>query len=382
MGCFLALTLLVLSICLFTYRAIRLENLKHELIAAIKANNTPLALKLLDAGADPNATDNNPDDDEEKPSLMDSIGKYIDGVIHPREKMEPVRYPSALLVAVTMQGPKTGGFMGNLTIYPQDPTLVKALLEHGANVDFQDRDGITPLMAATGNLCPKNVRVLLEHGANPNRKDGSGGTALRYADAECAKLLIQNGADIHAIDDNGQTPLCALCMLGLDESAQMLIRQGADVNVKDKNGNTPLILASRKCRLDTVKMLLEHGADIQAKRNRGGNALYVAAGAGRSDLVTLYLDRGLDINIKTTTGSTPLMIAAQESQVDVVKTLLRRGADVNVRRTSGDTALSLAKQSKNAAQIQVVQMLQAAGAKEATTLSPGKLEGPGVSMGR
>jgi len=321
------MALLLVCAGFFTYRAIRSENLKHELIAAIKANDTPLALKLLDEGADPNATDDNPDD-EQKPSWMGTRQSLIKRVFPTGRQKMADRNPSALLVAVNMQDPTSNGI-------PEDTTLVQALLEHGAAIDCQDKFGNTPLIRAASQICPKTVRILLENGADPNHKDISGGTAIRITDEEIAKLLIQHGADPNALDRDGYTPLCWNCMLGEElgggEMAQTLIRSGVDVNVRDASGKTPLMYASRECSMGTIKMLLDHGADVHVKDSTGTDALLIAAAAGRSDLVTLYLDRGMEGELKTPYGSKVLAAAASLNHRDVVKILLQRGADFNAR---------------------------------------------------
>ncbi len=58
---------------------------------------------------------------------------------------------------------------------------VRALMEHRAKVDPQDKDGGAPLhyAARMGNLA--TVHALIENGANLNRKDNEGRTPLMYA---------------------------------------------------------------------------------------------------------------------------------------------------------------------------------------------------------
>jgi ankyrin repeat protein len=52
------------------------------------------------------------------------------------------------------------------------------LLEHGANVGAVDNEGRTPLHAAAEGGKVKVVRVLLEHGANVDAVDNEGRTSL------------------------------------------------------------------------------------------------------------------------------------------------------------------------------------------------------------
>src|SRR5688500_2367492 len=58
--------------------------------------------------------------------------------------------------------------------------VVEMLLEYGADVNGIDQDGRTALHRAA-KLHPKTVRVLLERGANPNVVDSQGFTPLTWA---------------------------------------------------------------------------------------------------------------------------------------------------------------------------------------------------------
>ena len=64
----------------------------------------------------------------------------------------------------------------------------------GANVNAQNKLGLTPLMQAASNNRPELVRYLLGHGADSAVQDSRGRTALDFAKVyppreECIKLL-------------------------------------------------------------------------------------------------------------------------------------------------------------------------------------------------
>ena len=71
--------------------------------------------------------------------------------------------------------------------------VIKALIEHGANVNAKGFNEYTPLMIATINDNINVVQILLEAGANVNIARADGWTALRYAIAneynDIARLL-------------------------------------------------------------------------------------------------------------------------------------------------------------------------------------------------
>jgi ankyrin repeat protein len=89
--------------------------------------------------------------------------------------------------------------------------LISLLLDNGAEVNTQDRDGRTPLMEASIREGPKIVGVLLANGALPNVQDRIGRTALMSAadanQTEVIKLLVKHGADLNVRDSKGQTAL-------------------------------------------------------------------------------------------------------------------------------------------------------------------------------
>ncbi len=79
--------------------------------------------------------------------------------------------------------------------------LVKLLLKHGARIDEEGTNGITPLRLACYMDNSKMVEFLLQNNANPNYKSKkSGRTNLGVAVArnyeDIVKLLISNGADV------------------------------------------------------------------------------------------------------------------------------------------------------------------------------------------
>ena len=74
-----------------------------------------------------------------------------------------------------------------------------------------------------------------------NIKDSLGRTPLHYAaftgTVEIAKLLVEKGANINAVDKSKQwTPLFFAYFMGRAEMAEYLLENGADDTVKDKSG--------------------------------------------------------------------------------------------------------------------------------------------------
>jgi ankyrin repeat protein len=79
----------------------------------------------------------------------------------------------------------------------QDGSVLRLLLEHGADINARCQIGRTPLHVATYNGALGVVRVLLEHGADVEAKNNDGQTASQVAIEEghdqVVKLLREHG---------------------------------------------------------------------------------------------------------------------------------------------------------------------------------------------
>ena len=121
--------------------------------------------------------------------------------------------------------------------------------------------------------------------------------AAQHGNMGLAELLAAKGASPTATNDDGETPLHVAgatwtCGTGRTVSvesvggvkirtmafkelksddclgvAKLLLENGADVNARDENGNTPLKIAINSGKEDMIEFLLAHGADANAPDN-------------------------------------------------------------------------------------------------------------------
>ena len=246
---------------------------------------------------------------------------------------------------------------------PEYTAIVKLLLQHGADI-HADQDAA--VFGAVREAPPEVVRLLLEKGAPVNARDydSYGDTVLMEAagggSVETVKMLLTAGADIKAINKNGQTALMKAVTLDHRYSPsvrlpmiEVLLKVGSDINAKDKKGLTPLHHSVVQymseaggvlSHPEVVKFLLDHGADVQAKDELGNTALITTVGVwqGPIEIVRLLLAKGIDVNAQNEKGTTALMIAADKGKRDVVDILLEKGADLNISDADGGTALDYA----------------------------------------
>jgi ankyrin repeat protein len=245
------------------------------LLVATVRGHVPLALFLLEQGADPNVID---------------------------AGFAPLHWASA-----TWEGGISNavyGFTDAMSGIPNRKAkleLVKALLSRGANPNlrmtkrppgfsglgggYEDAPGATPFLLASGSADLEMMRLLLAAGADPtlvtdtkttpvmaasglNRGIGESPTTEAEA-LEAVRFLMQLGADARGGTTNGENALFGAAYRGWNTLLALLIEKGADVNAISKAGVTPWLAASGYGdRLGGVlynkegaDLLLAHGAD-------------------------------------------------------------------------------------------------------------------------
>ncbi|KAK7849916.1 26s proteasome non-atpase regulatory subunit 10 [Quercus suber] len=142
--------------------------------------------------------------------------------------------------------------------HPEVVKVLSAIDESASVINSADEEGWAPLHSAAsiGNLEIVELYDIhcLQVGCTPLHRAASTGNS------ELCELLIEEGAEIDAVDKAGQTPLMNAVICYNKEVALLLIRHGADVDVEDKEGYTVLGRASADFRpilIDAAKAMLE-----------------------------------------------------------------------------------------------------------------------------
>ena len=79
-------------------------------------------------------------------------------------------------------------------------------------------------------------------------------------------VLAERGADIHARNRFGQTPLHHAARANAPEAVAALIKHGADIDARDRNARTPLHYTNLRYESpEAAVVLIERGADIHAR---------------------------------------------------------------------------------------------------------------------
>jgi uncharacterized protein len=142
---------------------------------------------------------------------------------------------------------------------------VRQLIADGADIDFANAKGFTPLMAAAHWKRLDVVRFLLENGADEKLVERETGmNALMYAclsgSREALELLLETSRGVNGTDCYGRTVLMMAVATGKVDAVKMLVKAGADINAQDALGNTALDLAVRGERQGVTSFLSSKGA--------------------------------------------------------------------------------------------------------------------------
>lgn len=84
-------------------------------------------------------------------------------------------------------------------------------------------------------------------------------SACAISNYNITKLLIQHRADVNAKQMQGVTPLHSAAYNGQTKLSKLLIDNGADINARTDKGETPLFMALEKNFQETAELILKHG---------------------------------------------------------------------------------------------------------------------------
>ena len=220
--------------------------------------------------------------------------------------------------------------------------IIDALLKAGADPNSKNPEGESALMAVARSGKVEAARLLLEARADINAKEAFGGqSALMWAaaqgQAEMVKLLASKGADLNArgivrqwerkviteprpkdMNRGGFTPLLYAAREGCVECARHLVEAGADPNLEDPERITPLVMALMNLHFEVAAYLIKAGADVDKWDLFGRSPLYMAA----------------DVSSLPVKGNGAMAVLPSEDPItalDVGRMLLEAGANPNLQ---------------------------------------------------
>lgn len=225
------------------------------------------------------------------------------------------------------------------------------------NIINDSLEGKTPLIIAVGNSYIDTAKILIENGANINAVDFEGWSALSYVvnngDIEIAKLLLENKAKI-----KGELLLAIKSPIAESriDMIKLLIDNKANINYSDDDGFTPLNIAIESGDMELTKFLITNGANVNSLMQDGVSLIGYAIAQNNMDLLQILIENGANVNytVGDSWAKTPLMTASRLGLDNVVRILLTRNVDINAVDINGNTALHTAALNS---QLSVVKLL-------------------------
>ena len=310
--------------------------LGSPLLAAIKRENMPVVVKLLEHGADVNICDDN------------------------------------------------GNTPLHVAIDKNRIDIVKKLLEvSGVDVEMRNDAGDTPIHRAVSCKNDFALDALINAGADVNIKDAVGDTplhrAINFGNLEMVNMLLGCvRTKVNLQNATGDVPLHLASAEGkVDIMRSLLSAPNIDINIQNSVGNTPLHTAIDEKNFEAICVLLDAGADV-TKRNSIGllpsellesnfsgkhlnvlkkkfhqreieqllanKTIHSIVKSGNIELITKFLERDIDdvMNVEDEDGQTPLNIAINCRRTDIAELLLKKGAVIDKNILLSCTDLNVA----------------------------------------
>ena len=214
-----------------------------------------------------------------------------------------------------------------------------------AAIVADDRDGVKVLLKQDAALA-RTVTTAARYESKIVHWIYEGDTALHIAAAgyrvEIARMLLAAGADSRSAKNHRRSQPLHYAADGSLESEtwnakrqvqliELLLESGADLHAQDKNGATPLHRAVRTRCAAAVRCLLDAGSDATQKNKPGSTPFHLAvqntgrggsgaekAKAAQREIIQEFLDRGLSPALKDANGKSVLAWARS----DWIRTIL------------------------------------------------------------
>lgn len=199
--------------------------------------------------------------------------------------------------------------------------------------------------------------------------------ATYFGHKEVVELLLARGAEINAINDNGDTPLHKAAFIGREDLVMLLIQYNADVNLINGEGRLPRDMTPSNEVGDEIAKLLKAAETTEMLKKEG--RFLAAAREGKIEVLQEMLrdEHPPNVNCVDVQGNSGLHCAAYRGHKEAAVMLLQNGIDTSIRNKRGQLALDLARDA------QTLQVLSVKAVRKVQKTAT-RLEGPLLKRSR
>ncbi|XP_066571914.1 transient receptor potential cation channel, subfamily N, member 1 [Amia ocellicauda] len=233
-------------------------------------------------------------------------------------------------------------------------SIVDRLLELGANLTDQTKDGRTVLHVAAAHSRDEIVKLLVKK-ADSNVLGGpKDQLPLHYAASRPtgAQSVIQtllkfSHKDARLIQDKeGCIPLFLAIEAGNIGVVKEFLGAMTEAQLRAQrkgSGDAALHVCCRRKDVEMAKLLMEYGASVDFQNDEGQTALHVAAWEGDEAMLKYFYQCKANPNIVDKMDRSPLHIAAERGHSNVVEVLTEKfRSNVLARTKDGSTLMHIA----------------------------------------
>lgn len=197
------------------------------------------------------------------------------------------------------------------------------------------------------NYLDKNPEAIQAE-LNGSTKNSPLHVAVAGKQLEVAKFLIEKGADVNFCNAAGFSPIHqAAATCDNKEIIELLLQKKADLDAQGETKDTPLLIAIKYQNFVAAEIFLRYHANVSVVDDKGKSALHhYFSGSKRDPAIERSLSQPSVVNRKNKAGLTPLDVVLISGRDDPGN-LIRSGAIIGEQDSLGRTPLHLALQTKD-----------------------------------